>query len=492
MFRLHARSTDPEDLRDFAAEVAFKVAERPGSTPLVHLFNDTSDREVSQRAVEALRSVMPNCLIAGNSTSGNICSGAFTNNPLPNLTAFCDIYEDPTTRVEVIQVDLDEQTRRASTRNILESLSTRPWVRAVEMLTTIIDVDMHAFCTDLNRANPDVVFFGGGALSRETINMFLGLPYVFSSAGDASGHAVVMVLYGGPNFHVTTEAVIGWRTLGRHLEVTKAEGPIVYELDHRPAYELYHHYLSIENDEQFDRNSLIFPLVFDHNGHDVVKAPVRVGEGGSLVLTSSVGADDRSCRLAYGDPAIILKTIKRCTRTISEFFPDAILSFSCAGRFTYWGEDFISRETLPFQAIAPTDGFYTGSEFGRWNGPMLQHNLTLVLAAIREGDRPDEVPVQAPVDDAEFDRQMAIVSKLAAFVGVTSTDTRRAMRYSWVWARSCASWWTRRASGNRHGGAARSSWRSLPAAPSRTRARSQTPSACGSAGRTSCTRDSTP
>ena len=46
-----------------------------------------------------------------------------------------------------------------------------------------------------------------------------------------------------------------------------------------------------------------------------------------------------------------------------QFEPQGIMAYSCAARRKYWGDEHISRETLPLQAIAPTAGFYTGGEF---------------------------------------------------------------------------------------------------------------------------------
>lgn len=426
MYRLSLSHASAENLQGFFERVAKAIADTPDCTPLVHLFSDTGDRAVTDRAIDMLRANISGCRFVGCSTSGNICDGAFVDEETPNLTVFCDIYEHPSTQVEVLQFTLDEAHREETTTSFLKELEERPWVKAVEMLTTIIDVDMHAFCAELSRARDDIVFFGGGALSRETTDMFQGLPYVFSSTWQSEGHAVAFVLYGGSDFHITTQVVSGWNQLGNYLNVTKAAGSIVYELDGAPAYERYHHYLRIERDDSFADNSLLFPLVFDHAGNTVVKAPLKVGEDGSLTLTSTVGAEDKRCRLAYGDPANIMRSIKESARLVSAFAPQAIFSFSCAGRFSYWGGDFVSRETTPFQPIAPTMGFYTGGEFLRQNGSVIQHNLMLVIAGVREGDAVQADRNDIDMDEAEFDRQMAIVSKLAAFVAVTSSELEAA------------------------------------------------------------------
>ena len=74
------------------------------------------------------------------------------------------------------------------------------------------------------------------------------------------------------------------------------------------------------------------------------------------------------------------------------------------------------------QSIAPTAGFYTGGEFARQGGRLLHHNVTIVIAGIREGEPSGAGQEGVSIDATEFTRQMEIVNSLAAFVGVTSEE----------------------------------------------------------------------
>lgn len=426
MYQIHCQCRGEGSLERFLADVDEGLAAKPGSKALFHLFNDTADRAVTDSALSVLASRMPDVPYLGCSTSGNISDGANVAGELPNLTVVCDVFEDPATRFEVHQFPLTQSTRESTAAALLALVEERPWVKAVEMLTTIIDVRMDDFTADLGKLRDDIVLFGGGALSTETVDMFSGLPYVFSSAGGNSGHAVAFVLYGGERFNVATEVVVGWKPLGRHLRVTRADGPVVYELEGRPAFELYHHYLSIENDDAFSQNSLLFPLAVERNGVTIIKAPVRAGEDGSLTLTSDLSDDQRECRIAYGDPATILDSIKESGRALRAFAPQAVFVFSCAARRMYWGPESVSRETLPFNELAPTAGFYTGGEFARIDGNVLHFNVTLVIVGLREGEADLSRMPDVKVSDSEFSRQMSIVNSLSSFVGVTSAELEAA------------------------------------------------------------------
>ena len=393
---------------------------------LFRLLSDTADRSFVEEAVEALHEQLPDADYLAGSTGGNICDGQYVHGPRPTLTVICSVFEDPDTRFEVHQFTLNEEHREETCAGLLRLIDERPWVKAIEMLTTIIDVSMADFRADISCMREDIEIFGGGVLSSENVDMFTGLPFVRSSAGDPSGHATAFVLYGGDNFHVKTQTIFGWKAFGLPLEITRAEGPVLYELDGEPAFDRYHHYLSIENDEHFTQNALIFPLMIEYEGRSALKDPLKVGENGSLYMTSDLAAFHKWCRIAYGDPSTILDSIKESAIVMQGFSPQGILAFSCAARLMYWGADGVSYETHPFQDIAPTAGFYTGGEFARDKGRVLHHNVTLVVAGMREGDSLAVPEDDVEVNAGEFSRQMAIVHSLAAFIGVVSEELREA------------------------------------------------------------------
>lgn len=413
-------------LRDFFTSVHERAAGTPGSQVLFHLFNDTAIRDVTDEAAALLRDVVPDALYVGCSSAGNICNGAYVAGGLPNLTVVANLFELPTTKVEVHQFALDVQHREQTADALLQLVDERPWVKAVEIVTTVIDVGMYQFCEEISAIRDDIVFFGGGAFSNETADMFAGLPYVFSSDGASNGHSIVFVLYGGDDFHATTQAVSGWKPLGMPLQLTRASESVVYEIDGEPAFDRYHHYLSIENNEHFSENSLLFPFAFEHNDAMVIKAPAQVGEDGSITLTSDMAPNQRTCRIAYGDPATILRSVKESADALRAFAPQSILSFSCAARLMYWGQEYVRCETLPFNAIAPTAGFYTGGEFARHGKRLFHHNVTLVMAGMREGDAPDHPVKRGKVEQTQFNRQMAIVNSLTTFIGAASAELQDA------------------------------------------------------------------
>ena len=233
------------------------------------------------------------------------------------------------------------------------------------------------------------------------------------------------LLSGGEDYHVKTTHVTGWKPLGRNLPVTKARGPVLYELNGKPAYEVYHKYLNIKNDENFFTNSLEFPFLYKLNGMDILRAPIACNPDGSIMMTADI-AENISARIAYGDPWTILESVYNTATTFQEFIPDAFTVFSCAARRTFWGDDEVGRETNPFQSLAPTSGFYTSGEFLREGKYVNQHNVTLVIKAEREGDVDEKVMQMVEMDTEEFSGKVSMLNRLATFIQAATEELEQA------------------------------------------------------------------
>lgn len=72
----------------------------------------------------------------------------------------------------------------------------------------------------------------------------------------------MFVLYGGEDLHLKSTFLTGWKPLGLFLDVTAAKGPVLQELNGKPAYETYYKYLHMKNDENFFNRYL--PSVANH------------------------------------------------------------------------------------------------------------------------------------------------------------------------------------------------------------------------------------
>lgn len=387
------------------------------SNVVFQIYSDSLDRGQIELVCKIISKTVPNAICMGCSTNGNIVEGRLSG---ASISIVCTITEMPSTKVKLLQYPLNADSALDVVENIKREVKENPWVKAVELQLTIRGMSLTPLCNALYEIDQSIAIFGGGAFNPD---LSRNDACVFSNVAGYSERGILVLLVGGEDFHISTTHVTGWKPLGREFLVTKAENALLFELDGKPAYDAYYRYLNILKDEHFFSNTLEFPFFYKHNGISILRAPIHCNEDGTLVMTSDVDENVKA-RLAYGDPWTILDSVRKEGQKIGEFKPDIIKIFSCAARRTFWGKEEISNETLPFQSIAPTSGFYTSGEFLRTNGFVNQHNVTLVIAAMREGVGDEHCRFDMALDS--FTGQVSMVNRLATFIDAATQELAEA------------------------------------------------------------------
>lgn len=387
------------------------------SNILFQIFSETTEEEKIRHITDIINREIPDALYFGCSSDGNIIEGDFADT---EFVFSCTVFEYPTTKIEILQYHLTEGNHSEVVRDLVRQIDERPWVKAVEMLITLLKMSMAGFCKELDSMRRDVSFFGGGAFAR---GMNQDEACVFSSTAGYDSNGVNFMLIGGEDVYVSASFVAGWKPLGRDHIVTKSEGNNILELDGKPAYETYYRYLHIKNDEHFFYNTLEFPFLYKHNGLEILRAPVKSNPDGSLFMSGEV-EENVNARIAYGDPWTILESVKDAGERIQKFAPEVIKVFSCVARRTFWGDNEVGKETLPLQSIAPTSGFYTSGEFLRTGDHVNLHNVTLVIAGLREGE--GKTTTAFEMDDADFSGKVSMINRLATFIEAATEELEEA------------------------------------------------------------------
>lgn len=394
--------------------------EHGAGAALVHVFSDGAESADLEQALAAVEEIMPDAVYVGASASGNLYGGNVTTE---KLAVTCTVFEDADsfvyTRLFSIE-NRDAGTLRQTLRSMRDQLAD---VKAIEVLMTIDTIPIREVCAILQEEIPEhISVWGGGAFGDNYFNAF-----VFEKGGALNPHGIVMSFIGGENFHVMNSYVVGWKPLGAPLRVTRAEGKVLYELDGAPAFETYRHYLKIPNDENLFYNALEFPFAVSRSDRILLRHALSCGEDGSLVMSTDI-PEGSVLHVTYGDPETILSSVQQCTETIRDFAPEVISVFDCFGRKSFWGGTEGSCETRPLHRLAPIYGFCTAGELIRWKGVMEHHNLSLVMASMREGG-----PVERELPDitqemAQNESTMPMVSRLANFINTATAELVEANR----------------------------------------------------------------
>lgn len=217
------------------------------------IYSEVLEPEKISEVCLGIEGVFPEAMYIGCSTSGNIIDCQLS----AEITVVCTAFEYSSTQFQIYQYDLSRESVDSITGQIVEETKKNPWVKAIEMFFTIPEGSTTRFCDGMKDVDPDIQIFGGVSCSDDiTSNDCL----VFSKGGKISSKSVVIVFYGGEDFYVDSIKVTGWKPLGRKFHVTKSDGCILHELDGILAYDMYHKYLNIKNDENFFTIPWNFPF----------------------------------------------------------------------------------------------------------------------------------------------------------------------------------------------------------------------------------------
>ena len=359
---------------------------------------------------------MPDALYLGSTSNANILDGALTTS---KIILTCTVFESATTQAKLLQIPFSEESIRDNVRELKKYCDENSWVSAVEMHMTRLGMPVRAFFDEMGTLREDILIYGGGAFTPDPniINTS-----VFSKGNEFSDHGIVLLLLGGEDLHTYGMHISGWKPLERRFKITKADNLVLCELDGEPAFNVYQKFLRIEKNDQLVTNTMEFPLFLDYGGTDVLRCALEIYDDNSLLLTSMV-PEGTTARLAYGDFETILSSIRHDGQNIADFQPEAIQVFSCASRRAFWGDDNISSETILFNSVAPTAGFYTGGEFLRINGFLFEFDVTLVLVGMREGEPKSSEIVQ--MADAQFggaDEKVPLIRRFVSFIEASTAE----------------------------------------------------------------------
>ena len=400
--------------RSFRATVSEWEKHRASGPALIHIFSDGADESEIIAACAVIDEVMPDADYVGSSASGCLYEGKVSTE---KLVISCTILEKRDSFVETRLFPLgggDSSAFRASLRACLNDLQG---LKAIEVITTIDTIPIRDVCQIIQEEVPeDIPVWGGGAFGDNTFRAFLfrkGAP--FCDAG------VLMSFIGGTDFHIQYAYVSGWKPLGYSMNVTRAEGYVLHELDGHPAYQIYQHYLRIPNDDHIFYNALEFPFAVQHEDRTLLRHALSCDQNGALTMSTRI-PEGSILHLTYGDPETIMQDVMECVRMINDFAPEVISVFDCFGRKTFWGGTEATREITPFHQIAPTYGFCTAGELIRWENSMDHHNLTLVVAGMREGEAGTQ---KAPVTQKEAgvnESTMSMINRLVNFINTATAE----------------------------------------------------------------------
>lgn len=216
--------------------------------------------------------------------------------------------------------------------------------------------------------------------------------FVFNDKEGISDSAVVAVGFYGDHFHMDVVAHSGITPMGVEREVTKVEDYTIYELDGKPAVEVYKEYFGTDDLESISKDLVKFPFSITNNyiEEGVVRTPLRFSEDKKgIQFTGSIPLGSR-VRLMQSASSKFIDGVYDLVDSAPESFngnDKSLLAISCACRKAVLGgivdqEAEIICEEFNKEGIV---GFYSFGEIASdKHDQSFLYNQTLTLVSIYE------------------------------------------------------------------------------------------------------------
>lgn len=388
------------------------------SDVLAHVFLGDWDSEHARTVGNVLLDELPNIKVMGTVSSGEVYEG---NLAPTNYLIVVSVFESTT--IELLTYHT-EQGAEASCADLLSAdIDSHPDAKALEMYASVLNFNFQTLLEHIRYENKTLPVFGsvvmGVTKENSTAFILAGREIILSG--------VIAVLYLGEDFHIHLEQVFGWKPMGLEMKATKAHDRSVQEINDKPAYDVYKHYLKIPKMENFLTLTLGFPIITKDRGVEVLRVPHGCDDDGALRLSADI-PEGSTLRLSYGNLSEIYNEVSEKQESLRQFAPQAIFLFDCAARKMFWQMG-IDQELFPFQRLAPTCGFFCEGELkSTEDGLIVNHQCSLVAVGMREGPEVEMPPARKRMEELKFFTDSSIMKRMGTFIQMTTMELEEANR----------------------------------------------------------------
>ena len=336
----------------------------------------------TQEWFEELRKLYPNAIIAGCSTAGSMMGTVISDN---DAVATAIEFEKSTVRYAW------GESGDASTIYALGAQLGRELMGEHLKHIFILSDGLHINGSDLARGLADVLPHGvniTGGLAGDGTRF--GETYVIANAC-AQTKAVMMIGFYGEPLESKSGCFSGWEEFGPERIITKSQANHLYEIDGKPALELYKSYLG-EYAKDLPSSGLRFPIAIrpDNVSIPIIRTLLAVDESTSGMMFAGDVPQGQLCRLMKTNMDLLIDNAGLAAKESSKDYADdfLVLMVSCVGRRLVLGqlceeETEIIAETLGAHAVMT--GFYSYGELSPLGEQRCSlHNQTMTLVSIYE------------------------------------------------------------------------------------------------------------
>lgn len=336
---------------------------------------------------DELKQHYPNADIVGCSTGGEIYGDEVRDDSI--ATAAIQFKK---TEMRTISVDVTNMEESFNIGKELAEKLSRPDLKHIMVFSDGTNINGSDLIRGVYSVVDDKVIVTGG-LAGDGANFKSTLVGLNTAPKEK---CIAAIGFYGNSLNIQYGSVGGWNGFGPERIITKSDNNILYELDGKPALDLYKEYLG-ENAAGLPGSALLFPLSIrpTHDSeHDIVRTVVGIDEDKKAMIFAGDMPEGHVAQLMMGDSNDLVDGATEAANLVAndnmEQSSLAIL-VSCIGRKLLLGQK-ISDETEAvadiFHHKVPTIGFYSYGEIchQQFTGKCSLHNQTMTITLLSEND----------------------------------------------------------------------------------------------------------
>ncbi|WP_405210407.1 FIST signal transduction protein [Dokdonia sp. Asnod2-E02] len=352
-------------------------------SPLVLVFGNRYLLE-DAAIYEEVRSLFPDGHLIFGSSSGEIVAGAVNDEHI-TITAI----EFEKTRFEVQTTSIIEahNDSEQAGRTVVDKLS-KEGLKHIFVISEGSSVNGSALTKGMQEAVPDVLITGGlcgdDARFERTLASYNEQP--------KEGEIIVIGFY-GETFEASFSIYGGWTPFGPERLITKSEGNVLYEIDGKPALDLYKRYLG-DKAAELPGSALIYPLNVksQENEQSFVRTILNIDEEQNAMILAGDVPEKATVQLMMTNMdniAIASETAANRAMEGRKTPPELALLISCIGRKLVLDQR-VEEEVEEVMSVIGNDttiaGMYSYGEIAPFYGEQSckLHNQTMTITLISE------------------------------------------------------------------------------------------------------------
>ncbi len=364
-------------------------ASMDSANTLVILFG-SSKRDLILEPLSELKDLFPNSIIIGSSTAGEIYMDELKEDSL--VVAILKFHS---TKLKLVTKFLNSSKDSFSTGADIAATLKQEKLKSIFILSDGLNVNGSQLTNGINSVKSDTVVVSGGLAGDG--DRFESTWIIVE--GQTKSNYVSAIGFYGDTIKIGYGFKGGWDKFGIQRRVTKSVDNILYELDHKPALDIYKTYLG-DKARDLPASGLLFPLELqedDTNNVKTVRTILAVDEEQKSITFAGDIPQGSTVSLMKANHDRLIDGAYNASKEIdlssySDEKEILCIAISCVGRklvLKQRTEDELEMTLENLPVNTKQIGFYSYGEISPISsGQCDLHNQTMTLTVIWEDDAP--------------------------------------------------------------------------------------------------------